>query len=163
MGCKIPHKTIKNSLTMKVYFRQIETIQGNYINMELMLYSSPHYSDYIGSLTMQKNKGNGDWYALTYKTETNDFNKLQYLSKVAKYIVLNSDWNIQPNEIISLLDAKEIYLFKDVFVQVADKGKYLYKVMQDNELYKYIICANDIIASKQIKAGYELGARYLIE
>ena len=100
---------------MKIYFRQIKTIQGNYINTELMLYSSPHYSDYIGSLTMQKNKGSGDWYGLNYKVETHHVNKLQALTKVAKYIVLNSDWNVQPNEIISLLDAKEIYLFKDIF------------------------------------------------
>lgn len=151
----------------KLFYRVVHSSNGNYKFLTIVLYNELHYMNNIGSINFQSNSDIENYYGKKYQIETDKSNHIVTMGKVAQKINENTNYYAQPSEIISLLGATELYMFEGNLVLESDKGKYLYKVFQNNEHYTNLVSVNDITVDKDLKKlkleGATIGQKRLIE
>lgn len=158
---------------MKTKFR-IQTTEGNafgakykhmYIQILTERYKGCRYLQPMGEITFQANAEESDnWYAMNFKLETDNVEYLDKMAKLAKFIKNNrSGYNAQPSEIIQLIGGEEHIYFDGEFVSVLDKGKNIYKVIREGNLYDRITAPNEIIAQKILDKKNIDGAKIMFD
>jgi hypothetical protein len=108
--------------------------------------------DEIGFIKFQLTIGEDRWYGLKFEVSTDEVSKLQKMAKLAKFIKDNSNWDSQPDEILSIIGAVEYKVFNHEFVPVSKDGENIYDVVvSPGSLHSRIIAPNEIVAEKILK------------
>jgi len=108
--------------------------------------------DEIGFIKFQQTIGEDRWYGLKFEVSTDEVSKLQKMAKLAKFIKDNSNWDSQPDEILSIIGAVEYKVFNHEFVPVSKDGENIYDVVvSPGSLHSRIIAPNEIVAEKILK------------
>ena len=140
---------------MKTKIRIQESVgqTGSYGHMAIQIlterYKGARYLEPMGEITFQKNINSFDkhWYAMNFVINTSNYAHIKGMAKLAKFILNNrSGYNAQPDEIIKLIGGVEHVVFDSEFIPVSDKGKNIYRVFREGNLYDKITAPNIIIA-----------------
>lgn len=142
---------MKNTL-----LRVIQTSNSNYNFFEIQLLEESlngnlkgAISSY-GSITFQQNRGETNWYGMTYVNTTSRFKDLEKFFSVAKRINKETDYNSQPEDVIKVLNGKKYFLFNHEFFAESDKGKRCYTVIRNGERYSRIVANDDKEATTKL-------------
>ena len=148
-----------------------ETYRHLYIQVLVNRYAKSDWLEVAGTITFQAGlspktiEGNLDsdfgvkysvkeiepWYALTYVVSTDKPSHLTYMAKLANYIKINSDYRLQPKELLQIIGAEEHILYNTDFLPKSWIGRYAYSAYNADKLYSTIYAKNDVLAEKELK------------
>lgn len=153
---------------MKTKVRLIENGYNNqqfFRNLDIQIldkqYPDSKISDtltVIGSITFQTDRDRestqSPWYGMTYVINTDNFEHIAKMAKLARFIKIHSDaFNLQPNELLLLIGAEKHIIHFGDFLPESCSGMCYFKVFRNGNFYRKIIAPNEILAQKQLKKG----------
>jgi hypothetical protein len=145
---------------MQTAIRVIEGTFGSskYRNFEIQILEKSNtgtfgfdYYEPIGSITFQTHKDcdyDKIWYGLRFHIDTEKFNHILKMGKLAKYIKENSYHDVQPIELIKLIGGIEYHWNQHELIPNSAIGMQMFKVYRGESCYSKIIAANEIKANK---------------
>ena len=154
---------------MKTAIRIIETQYSysnpTYRNLTITVLGKKSYSndlETIGHITWQSDTGTAEkakldsnvnlWYGISYKVETAEPEHIITMGKLAKYIKENTEWRVQPSEVIALIGGEEYVSADFTFVPKFWIGTVRrFHLLIDGGHYSNVYAANQIIAQKQLE------------
>jgi len=141
--------TVKNDGYYKHFI--IDVLNSRYSN----------YYEIAGSIMFQSDKSRFSnpevtrkWYALNFKIESDRLEHFEYFIKVIRYIDKNTYYDVQPEELLSVIGAEEYVIHFHEFVPLSYNNMNLYDIIDvnskdKNNVWTRIYCANNIIAKQE--------------
>ena len=140
---------------MKTAIRTQIAKSSNYSIMHIEIlsprYGGNDYFEPIGTITFQQTVGEERWYAMNFVVHTSNIKHLEKVTKLAKFISKNSDYNSQPDDIKKLIGADEHVVYECDFVSKSKIGEKLFKIVVEGNHYTNIIAKTEAEANRILK------------
>lgn len=102
---------------------------------------SPDHVDKIGMLTLQRNAGEPNWYALNAQVDNNSPASFRAIARLLE--ILQKEGAEQPADIFKALDVIPYATFNQDWIPLDSHGKGFYKLMIGEKYYARIIAKDD--------------------
>ncbi len=144
---------------MKTKIRITETPFGGgykhlYIQILDFRYKETEYLEPIGTISFQMSEhkqNNKTWYAMNFIINTDKFEHLEKMAKLAKFIKTNrKGYEDQPDDIKRLIGGIEYGNFGGEFIPLSSEGLVQFNIMQNGNLWSKLVAPNEIIAQKML-------------
>jgi len=127
-----------------------------FMSIQILVPTSPRSETMtpIGHISFQRTLDDElgrTWYAMRFNVETDNIEYLEKMTKIARVIKKNSNWDSQPKEILKIIGAVEYKIFNQEFTPVSKEGENLYDVFFLASLYKRIIAPSEKAARKKME------------
>lgn len=156
-------RNMKNGTTnVRIQFNPNHSFGWGKLHIQILEKRWGKYFSPIGEITFLK-PSEGDYIGLTFEVSSDMPEHFTKMGKLAKFIKENTYFNVQPDELLRVINAEEYGVFNTEFLPKKTEGQHFYKVMVDGVYETFIVAPNEILAEKELSKSKLSNVQLLFE